>query len=551
MSLVEGFYVFMTSLLTALIMVPFLCRWGCDAGISFLGTGKTVHTKTIVRVGGIAIGVGFLLSLMIYVDLSREIQGILAGSLIIFLTGLIDDFFQLSPRKKLAAQITGCLTTMAAGRICIHNLGDLSGNGPLHLPLWLAIPLTVIVVLFVMNAINFMDCLDGLAGGISVIALSAFAIHGWLSGNIAATFTCAALLGGVLGFLKYNTFPARIFLGEAGNLGIGFVLAFLGISLTQFTTDPVGPAIPLIVLGVPVVDMLWVIFRRFYGKTNRSGESYLAHHHFLKLGIQPRISVLILYGLSFFWALFSIIFREKSQPFLLTFFLLASLLIYLVLAWLLRRGRLPRFLGNLSLMGVRQNFVYCRTAGFIAHLTPGLFAVILIYFVTAATAGPGCGPIAQKIGAVLVVASAMLLFIARDSGNHFVLAVFCLSGMLLAFAVEQHSSASVLPGVTIGLFVNFLYVAMSLLVALRFFLRRPGELFLTTIDYLVLGSTGLLFALNCMGGAESIIALMIKGIILYMALKIVTLWGSRPRAIVLYSMLVVQFIMVIRGYCGT
>ena len=176
-------YIFMLALFTSLILVPFLQRWAVDSGALDLPDERKRHARAVPRIGGVAIVLAWLFSLLAYVDMGREMRGILAGSLVVFCIGLVDDLYGLSPKRKFLGQITAALVTISVGRIYIRSLGDLFGAGVLTLPDWLAIPFTVIAVVGVINAFNLMDGLDGLAGGISTIALSAFLILGLMTGR--------------------------------------------------------------------------------------------------------------------------------------------------------------------------------------------------------------------------------------------------------------------------------------------------------------------------------------------------------------------------------
>lgn len=551
MSLIEGFYVFMTSLFTALMIVPLLCRWEGGAGVLNAPAGRRVHSKTVIRAGGIAIGSAFLFSLMMYVDLDREIRGLIAGGIILFFAGLVDDFYGLSPKRKLTAEVAGCLAAMAVGRLCIRNLGDLFGLGSVVLPLWLAVPFTVFAMVGVINAVNLIDGLDGLAGGVSVIALIAFAIHGWLGGNPTAVIVCVALLGGVTGFLRYNLFPARIFMGEAGCLGVGFVLAFLAILLTQLPVNPVNPAVPLIILGVPIMDGVWVMSQRMAGGHGQNPpDTNQLYHTLLKLGFRHRFTVLAVYAISFFWAVFSVVFRSGRPALMIAVFATVSVLFYSGLKYIRHNRKCLELLNNKHFGDIRETMLYRVTAKRIAGMMPGLVVMILLYLILAATAGSETGPFARQVGAVLAAGCSALLFVTRDTRNHFVLAMFYFSCMLIAFVVEQQSSVSLLPGLSLGRCANILCAAMTLLVASRVLLHGPGEFFLSRMDLVILGITALVLILDRMGGEVFGTAIMTKGIILYLALKAVTQWGRRPRKIILGAMLIAQLILVVRGYCG-
>ncbi len=382
MSLLQCFYVFFTALFAALVMVPCLCRWWACHGAADLAHGKKIHTRTIPRVGGIAIGVAFIFSLLMYVDLSREIRGILAGGMILFITGMADDFYGLTTKKKFLAEITACLSTMAVGGLCIRGLGDLFGTGTIVLPLWIAVPFTVLVVLGIINAINLIDGLDGLAGGISMIALSAFTVHGYLAGNFAAAVTCVALLGGIMGFLKYNLFPARVFMGDSGGLGVGFVIAFLGISLTQTPVSPVSPVIPLVILGLPILDAVRGVGWRMIKKQDlRSQDMIQVHHKFLNLGFRHRISVLLICQISLLWAVFTVVFREKPPIVLISVFVSVSVFFHILLMYVLRnKERLHNLSKSFSFAECEKLF-YRMSSGLIEGMKPGIVVLILLFAV--------------------------------------------------------------------------------------------------------------------------------------------------------------------------
>jgi UDP-GlcNAc:undecaprenyl-phosphate GlcNAc-1-phosphate transferase len=384
MSLVRCFYVFFTALFTALVMVPCLCRWGACHGAADPEYGKKVHTRTIPRVGGIAIGVAFLFSLLMYVDLSREIRGILAGGMILFITGMADDFYGLTAKSKLFAEIAACLSAMAVGRIFIRDLGDLFGTGPVVLPLWIAVPFTVLVVVGIINAINLIDGLDGLAGGISMIALTAFAVHGYLTGNYAVAVTCVALLGGIMGFMKYNLFPARVFMGDSGGLGVGFVIAFLAISLTQAPAAPVSPVIPLVILGLPIMDAVRSMWRRMLkGRNPRSPDMTRVHHRFLNLGFRHRIVVLLICQISLFWAVFTIVFREKPPIVLFSVFVSVSAFFHIVLMYVLRNRERLYSLKKAFSSAICERAFCRKTVGLIGGMTPGIVVLVLLFAVCA------------------------------------------------------------------------------------------------------------------------------------------------------------------------
>ena len=208
--LLTCFYSFMTALFAALIMVPFLRQWALDKNTVDIPDDRKVHDSPMPRLGGIAIFLAFLFSAIIYLPIDQSIRGLLAGTLIIFATGVVDDLNGLSSRGKFAGQAAACLITILIGNVYLTNLGNLFGFGDILLPAWVGIPFTVFAVVGVINAINLIDGLDGLAGGVTTIALMAFFLLGWLENDPVTMILAAAMVGAIFGFLKYNFYPARI-----------------------------------------------------------------------------------------------------------------------------------------------------------------------------------------------------------------------------------------------------------------------------------------------------------------------------------------------------
>ena len=137
------------------------------------------------------------------------------------------------------------------------------------------------------------------AGGVAMIALAAFFLLGYTTGNDVAMLLCAALTGAVLGFLKYNSYPARIFMGDSGSLTVGFFLGFLAIMLTQGQSNPIAPVIPFVILGLPIIDTLWVMTGRVLnGQSPFAPDKTHVHHQFLDLGFHHRFTVIAIYGIS-------------------------------------------------------------------------------------------------------------------------------------------------------------------------------------------------------------------------------------------------------------
>lgn len=331
------FYIFLLSLTFSLLMVPMLRRWAIEKNEVDVPDQRKVHVAPVPRLGGVAIFIACLFSLLVLNEINQQVRGILAGGLVLFITGLVDDLHGLSPKKKFLGQVAACLVTMTVGGLYIGRLGDLFGLGDIVLPLWLAYPFTIVAVVGVINALNLLDGLDGLAGGFSIIALGVFLLLGCHHHCIPTTVLCVALSGGLLGFLRYNSHPAVIFMGDSGSLTIGFLLGFLAVLLTQNAGSDVQPVVPLIVLGLPILDTLRVMGMRICKRSSPfAADRTHVHHKLLELGLSHRWCVRTLYGVGLFWAIVALVFRQAPEHRLFFAYVGSMVCFYLALRLLMR-----------------------------------------------------------------------------------------------------------------------------------------------------------------------------------------------------------------------
>ena len=550
MEMIHLLYIFLIALFSSMIMVPFLMRWAFDTGAVDIPDTRKVHQKSIPRVGGVAICMGWLFSLLIYVDMSHEIRGILAGTLIVFFTGLVDDLYGLSPKKKFLGQIAACLVTIFVGHLSISTLGNIFGGETILLPPWLGVPFTILAVVGIINAFNLMDGLDGLAGGISVIALTALLILSYLSGDLMIMALCAALLGAILGFLKYNLFPARIFMGDTGSLVVGFVIAFLAVLLTQTPESGVAPIVPVLILGIPIVDTLRVMGRRiFHKKSPFSPDRTHLHHNFLDLGLKHRYTVILIYGLSIFWATFALLARNWQDWHLFVSFVLLMILFYQGMLQLRRfRSHLP-FLRKDSSAPIRQSVTYRRLAKFVKATTPVSIFLTLAYLMLAALSCSNADLLTLRAGTALLFGCVTLIVFTKDMGNHYVLAMAALALLLITFIVNDNNSREMISGLTLQQLSNMLLACLSALVLLRFAFRKPREELLSSVDYLIVGlGTFITLVSSQISIGEVVPATVAKGIILFLALKVSSSGGPKPARLLVGGVLVALVCIIVKGY---
>ena len=296
--------IFCISLALSLLLTPLVTKILGKYHLVDMPAKRKIHESPIPRAGGIAICLAFYLpfSLMLFyrtnifdlVFQEPRVIYIVLGSLVAFGLGLWDDIRRLRPRLKFAVQIVVALSAYAGG-IRIEAIG-LPGMPFWHLG-WLSLPATLFWILLVINAINFSDGLDGLAAGVSFFICIILLVLSVLGEEFLTALGLAALGGATLGFLRYNFNPATIFMGDCGSYFLGYMLATLSILGSLKTQAAVTILIPMIAMGLPLLDAIWSAIRRFSkGRRIFEPDKGHFHHKLLYLGVSQRSSVLILYA---------------------------------------------------------------------------------------------------------------------------------------------------------------------------------------------------------------------------------------------------------------
>jgi UDP-GlcNAc:undecaprenyl-phosphate GlcNAc-1-phosphate transferase len=211
------------------------------------------HEEAVPYLGGVAVFMAFLLTVGVFTDFGQETLGLLLSGSIALMVGVIDDFGAMTPSQKLLGQTLAAVVLVRSGTYIKLEF----------LPIWIAVPLTVLWILAVTNALNIIDILDGLAAGVSAIAALSIVIANLMSGRYAVAFLSAVLAGAILGFLRYNFHPAKIYLGDAGSLFIGFMLAALSMNAGYTRANLLAVVSPVLILGIPLFDLMLVMWIRW------------------------------------------------------------------------------------------------------------------------------------------------------------------------------------------------------------------------------------------------------------------------------------------------
>lgn len=273
---------------------------------------RKVHQAPMPRVGGIAIFLAFFLSMLIFVPKSAPINGLIIGAVIVFIAGLLDDVFDLPAWVKLLAQILAASVAVYFGIVVSFVTNPFDGLVNLG---YFSIPITLLWIVGITNAINLIDGLDGLAAGVTAIAGCTMGIVTLLNGQTVAAVMAFILVASTIGFLPYNFYPARVFMGDCGSNLLGFVLGCLAILGLAKSAAIISLFIPIVILVIPIFDTFFAIVRRIYNKTPIfSPDKDHLHHRLMGMGFSHQNSVLIIYGISSFFGIIAIIMSTISSP---------------------------------------------------------------------------------------------------------------------------------------------------------------------------------------------------------------------------------------------
>lgn len=310
MSLRHYLVLIATAAIVTIAVTPFIRWWSLRRGLVDYPGGRKVHTSPISRLGGVAIFLGVMASVAMQVigewrfgwgggfidggPPGVNLIGVLAGIVVMFAVGVVDDLTELRPGAKLAGQVVAAAIVVASG-LRIDYVGDPFAGGLVQLGL-LAIPVTVIYLVGFANVINLIDGLDGLAAGVTGIAATSLLVLAAQGNRLDAAALAAAVIGACLGFLKFNFNPASIFMGDSGAMFLGFTLATVSLLGVMKTTAAIALAVPLLIIGVPIFDTASAIVRRIRHKRPiQEADKGHIHHRLLGRGFDQRQTVIIIY----------------------------------------------------------------------------------------------------------------------------------------------------------------------------------------------------------------------------------------------------------------
>ncbi|BAN35176.1 putative undecaprenyl-phosphate alpha-N-acetylglucosaminyl 1-phosphate transferase [Sulfuricella denitrificans skB26] len=515
-------FVLLTALLVSMAIIPIMIRLAPVLGMVDLPDPRKVHSVPIPRVGGIGIVLGALISILLWVPISSAIAFYLFGSVVLLIFGTWDDCRELGHYVKFIGQFVAVIGLVYFGDVWVALVPFMDDP----LPAYIGKPFTVVAIVGMINAINHSDGLDGLAAGESMLSLACVAYLAYVADGIAVTLIALAVMGGVFGFLRFNTHPARVFMGDSGSQFLGFSLGALAVILTQQTNTGLSMALPALILGLPIVDILAVFAQRAYQGLNwfKATRNHI-HHRLLDLGFDHYQSVVVIYAIQTFFVLSALALQYEADAVLLSLYLGVCALVFVLLilgertGWRVNRhgseSRLSRFV-----LSLKSHPLFSTAPTLFIRITVPAFFVIVSLWVGDVPRDFGLTGVA--IAAVLLVA---MLFDRVQSNAYLVRIAIYGTAAFLVYLTHQYTSQ--LPEDFPELrWAYFVALALAIVIVVRYV--HDVDFRSTPMDYLVVFlviASGLF-----MDGASADSAfgeMVIKGVILFYGCEIIINRGNK------------------------
>lgn len=474
---------FALALFLSTALVPVAIRYATAMGLVDEPDERKVHTQPIPRVGGVAIVAAFFLPVFIWISSFEGLAAFLVGAGIIAVFGFLDDRHDLNYKWKFFGQIVAVAVFML-GNLEINKLPFLGfGDGVL---VWLGYPIVALFLLGVTNAVNLSDGLDGLAAGSSLLSLGFLAFLAYGAGDYAYTVIAVSAMGGLTGFLRFNTHPASVFMGDTGSQFLGYVAGCLALMVTQSENLPVSPVLPVLILGLPILDTLMVIALRLRdGVSPFKPDKRHLHHQFLATGMQHYQAVAAIYILNFVLLLLAYAVRFSSDIAVLQIYFLFAAVSLGGLMFMKHAPVAQRRRKRIAEKTERRN-LWLRKIGWL-HSRGAVLIQCLLGFIWVAFVIVGEG-YEQWLGLPVIIAAVVVgLFWRRYQFDNKLLAriIFYAASVLVVYSVSAGSVIELPSWRSLNVLDLFLGVLIVLL-ALVIRTTRKEHFKLDTQDILVL-----------------------------------------------------------------
>ena len=314
----------LAALVVSFLMTPVVKSFAYKVGaIDVPKDDRRMHKVPIPRLGGLAIFFGFMVSILLFVEITPEMRSILLGAVVIVVLGVVDDIMALPAMLKFVVQIAAALIPALNGVViqAFSNPNIFSDSlywvlGPL------SVPFTVLWIVAITNAVNLIDGLDGLANGVSAISATTMLVIALLASEAEVAVVMAALVGACVGFMPYNLNPAKMFMGDTGATFLGYILATMSIQGLFKFYAVISFAVPFLILGLPIFDTAFAFIRRIaHGQSPMHADRGHIHHRLIDMGLNQKQAVATLYVISAMLGLSAVVLTTGGEQKAMLFFL--------------------------------------------------------------------------------------------------------------------------------------------------------------------------------------------------------------------------------------
>ncbi len=523
-------------------LIPLLMRAAQPLKLVDSPDERKVHVGSIPRVGGIAIVAGAIIPILMWVPLRQDIAAFLVGSTVLLIFGIWDDRAGLDYRLKLLGQFLAALIVIFFGGVLVERV---SFGEDARLAGYAAVPLTVIGLIGITNAINLSDGLDGLAGGTSLLTIGCIGLLAYLVNDTEIALVAVALVGAILGFLRFNSYPARIFMGDTGSQFVGFSAGVLAIIVTQKSTSVLSPALPILLLGLPILDTLYVMAKRLYERRSpfKPDRSHI-HHRLLALGFNHYEAVLSIYLVQAMLATTAYFFRYEWDHLIIGLYLLFCLItvgllrMASVTGWQLHREEA----GEAALARIVRSF---HRRQWLIRGPTYIASTVTPFFLVLGAVAPN--DVSMDFGIIAVGLFGIILLALLWQPFPFDLLERLGTYVTVAFVVYLYeTSHGWLEGCRLCIDGCFVALAMAVAVGVRF--SGPGRFQVSPLDFLVIFIALLVPNLSVFEFLNPVVGgMVIKMVILFYAAELLLTRKIRHWDILRFSTLGTLLILGVRG----
>jgi UDP-GlcNAc:undecaprenyl-phosphate GlcNAc-1-phosphate transferase len=573
----ELFVVFVTAMICTLSAIPVVLRMADGYGLYDLPdsipgseseSGRKVHSRPIPRLGGIGIVLGFFFSSVLWLS-PTPLRSILIGSLLFFFVGVIDDLRTLSAKKRLMLQLLGAIFVVVSARIYIQEV-YLTPQFKLNLGQPFSLILPVFIIMGAVNAINLADGLDGLAGGLVLIGIALLSMLQFVASDDIQLllYISVPIIGSLLGFLKYNTHPATIFMGDGGSNWLGFMLGLFAVLLLCGATlgdvsnglkfgqskVPIPIVSVLMCLAVPIVDTLTVIILRLLkGRSPMSADRNHFHHSLMKVGFSHPQSVSLIYFIAVLMGVSGIIPAAHPNKALWWAPYLAVCLLFFVIILSLKVENAKSIALLRKAAGLRLGITSHRSFhhyiyGFEIIIRYGIYCILAI-----APLISGVPPKSLGYSSLMALFLLGFSFFLRESGNFFQSFLLAISASIVLTAINFNTLSISLMGniYNVQFVYNYAFICLLLVTVIYMIISlRKQELVVTPTDFLMLFLPFLyLMVPEPYRSDYRLNIISLRSLVLFLAIRVITkrqeaiLW--RIRTVTFFALVYIVFVALL------